>query len=119
MTTQQHSSNTVATLNEHVGRHRPTVPTWQPTPDYGPAPDVAAGVGVTLGVDPHLTLVDLTGGMVRIPLNPETVEHIVLEAKAFTSAREARYAEQAREIEASNARQDRFFRDNERIEATA
>ncbi|NUO59025.1 MAG: hypothetical protein HOV78_20380 [Hamadaea sp.] len=101
MTTQQQTSTTAPA---YVGKHRPTVPSWKPSPEYGEVPEISAGVGLTLlGNAPHLTLVDLTGGMVRIPLTPEDVEHIVAKVTDHRAELEVRYAEQERQLEALGA----------------
>ena len=123
MTTQQHTS-TAPTRNEYVGKHRPpSGSSWAPSPEYGDAPTVTAGVGLSLGIEPHLTLVDLTGGMVRVPLTPEDVEHIFVAVDVHRACAEARRAEveaaESAAIEAYLEREDRFFRTHPRTEAVA
>lgn len=119
MTQQQTSSST---LNDYVGRHRPTIgngASWRPSPEYGDVPSVPAGFGISLGAEPHLILGDVMGGVIRVDLSPEDVEHILVEARQWQERFEARAAEQSREIEESLERQDRFFRGQTKTGAAA
>ena len=102
-----------APSNSYAGKHRPSLPTGHSfAADYGPVPDVQAGVGLSLGVTPHLTLCDVTVATVRVPLSPEDVEHFVAVVTAYQGELERRRAE-SDAIEASLAREDRRARRSE------
>ena len=108
-----------APSNGYQGRHRPSLPTGHSfAADYGPVPDVQAGVGLSLGVTPHLTLCDVTGAIVTVPLSPEQVEHFVAVVTAYQGELELRRAE-ADAIEASLERESEFFRRNPRVQAAS
>jgi hypothetical protein len=109
--------------NEYEGKHRPGLVaghSWAPAAEYGPVPIVPAGVGISLGSYPHLTLADITGALVEVPLTPEQVEQIEAAVLVRRAVMEAKRAEQeSAEIEASLARQDAHYRKHPRTEATA